>query len=123
MLNDFLVANGAAVRINDAGREHGQIRAFNFSGYEPTKTVPTVVLRNEDYGRIARLLALTTETDMLFRNLDGTRVVLRDGDRVMFGGYSPTGNEGMPPMEPWIVRPNASCPTEQWQAHEVRLVR
>lgn len=55
-VNDFLLANGAAVRINDAAREHGQIRTFNFAGYDPSKTVPTVVLRNEDYGRIARLL-------------------------------------------------------------------
>ena len=57
MVNDFLVANGVAVRVNDAGREHGQIRAFNYSGYDATKTIPTVVLRNEDYGRIARILA------------------------------------------------------------------
>lgn len=56
-VNDFLVANGAAVRVNDAAREHGQIRAFAFAGYDPSKTVPTVVLRNEDYGRITRLLA------------------------------------------------------------------
>jgi Zn-dependent M28 family amino/carboxypeptidase len=56
-VNDFLVANGAAVRVNDAAREHGQIRAFNFSGYDSSKTVPTVVLRNEDYGRITRLAA------------------------------------------------------------------
>ena len=64
-VNDFLVANGAAVRINDAGREHGQIRAFNFTGYDATKTVPTVVMRNEDYGRITRILA------------DGTPVLLK----------------------------------------------
>ena len=56
-LNAFLMANGALVRINDAAREHGQIRAFNYSAYDVTKTVPTVVLRNEDYGRISRLLA------------------------------------------------------------------
>jgi len=56
-VNDFLVANGAAVRVNDAAREHGQIRTFNFAGYDPSKTVPTVVLRNEDYGRVARLIA------------------------------------------------------------------
>src|SRR5688572_19681622 len=53
----FLLANGALVRINDAAREHGQIRAFQHRAYDPTKTVPTVVLRNEDYGRISRLLA------------------------------------------------------------------
>src|SRR6185436_11806863 len=64
-VNDFLVTSGAAVRVNDAGREHGQIRAFNYSGYDAAKTVPTVVLRNEDYGRIMRLLA------------DGTPVTLR----------------------------------------------
>jgi carboxypeptidase Q len=57
IVNDFLVANGALLRINDAGREHGQIRAFNFAGYDATKTIPTVVLRNEDYGRISRLMA------------------------------------------------------------------
>jgi hypothetical protein len=55
-VNAFLMANGAAVRVNDAGREHGQIRAFQFNAYDPTKTVPTVVMRNEDYGRITRLL-------------------------------------------------------------------
>jgi len=52
----FLVENGAAVRINDAAREHGQIRAFNNRTFDESKVVPTVVLRNEDYGRISRLL-------------------------------------------------------------------
>jgi carboxypeptidase Q len=55
-LDAFLIASGAAVRINDAGREHGQIRAFNHRAYDSSKTVPTVVMRNEDYGRIHRLL-------------------------------------------------------------------
>jgi hypothetical protein len=54
-LNAFLVTNGVLVRINDAGREHGQIRAFGNSTYDPTKVVPTVVMRNEDFGRIVRL--------------------------------------------------------------------
>ena len=56
-INTFLMTNGALVRINDAFREHGQIRAFSYGAYDSTKTVPTVVMRNEDYGRIARLLA------------------------------------------------------------------
>jgi hypothetical protein len=56
-LNDFLVANGALVRINDAGREHGQIRAFNTRTYDPKRAITTVVMRNEDYGRIWRLLS------------------------------------------------------------------
>jgi carboxypeptidase Q len=56
-LDKFLIDNKAAVRINDAGREHGQIRAFNNRSFDVTKTVPTVVMRNEDFGRIARLMA------------------------------------------------------------------
>ena len=56
LLNEFLVENGAAVRINDAARDHGQIRAFNNRTYDPAKSPPTVVMRNEDYGRIWRLL-------------------------------------------------------------------
>lgn len=53
----FLVANKALVRVNDAGREHGQIRAFNNPTFDGTRTVPTIILRNEDFGRLSRLLA------------------------------------------------------------------
>ncbi len=63
-LDKFLKENGALIRVNDAGREHGQIRAFNNRTFDVSKVVPTVVMRNEDYGRIARILA------------DGTDVVL-----------------------------------------------
>ena len=56
-LDKFLVDNKALVRINDAGREHGQIRAFNNRSFDVAKSVPTVVMRNEDFGRIARLMA------------------------------------------------------------------
>jgi hypothetical protein len=56
-LDKFLLDSGAAVRIDDARREHGQIRAFDNDSYDVSKVVPTVVLRNEDYGRISRLLA------------------------------------------------------------------
>jgi len=63
-LDKFLKANGALVRVNDAAREHGQIRAFNNRTFDVDKVVPTVVMRNEDYGRISRILA------------DGTEVVL-----------------------------------------------
>ena len=37
--------------------EHGLIRAFQNRTYDVAKAVPTVVLRNDDYGRIERLLA------------------------------------------------------------------
>jgi hypothetical protein len=60
----FLVASGALVRINDAGRDHGQIRAFNNRSYDVTKTVPTVMMRNEDFGRISRILAGGTEVEL-----------------------------------------------------------
>ncbi|BCS30958.1 peptidase M28 [Luteitalea sp. TBR-22] len=53
----FLVANKALVRINDGGRDHGQIRAFNNPSFDGAKTVPTIILRNEDFGRLARLIA------------------------------------------------------------------
>ena len=56
-VDKFLVANGARLRINDAGRPNGQIVAFNNSTYDVAQAVPTVVMRNEDYGRIARILA------------------------------------------------------------------
>jgi carboxypeptidase Q len=65
-INAFLVANGAAVRINDAAREHGQIIAFQNREYDVTKSVPTVVMRNEDYGRIARILADGTPVELQF---------------------------------------------------------
>ncbi|REJ78933.1 MAG: M20/M25/M40 family metallo-hydrolase [Acidobacteria bacterium] len=55
-LDAFLKDAGVLVRINDAGRPHGQIRAFGNRSYDPSTSVPTVVMRNEDYGRIWRLM-------------------------------------------------------------------
>jgi hypothetical protein len=55
-VNAFLAANGALVRITDAGRDHGQIRAFHNRTFDETRAPPVVVMRNEDYGRIWRLL-------------------------------------------------------------------
>jgi hypothetical protein len=63
-LDQFLVSAGAVGRINDAGREHGQIRAFNNRTFDVTKAVPTVVMRNEDYGRISRVLADGTPVEV-----------------------------------------------------------
>ncbi len=54
--DQFLVSAGAVARVNDAGREHGQIRAFNNRTFDVTRAVPTVVMRNEDFGRLARLM-------------------------------------------------------------------
>ncbi len=61
-----MLDNSVPVRINDAGREHGQIRAFNHRAFDITKTVPTIVLRNEDFGRITRILADNTPVSLEF---------------------------------------------------------
>lgn len=55
-VDEFLVAQQALARINDAGMRNGMIRAFHNRTYDPTKVVPTVVMRREDYGRIWRLM-------------------------------------------------------------------
>jgi hypothetical protein len=71
-LNQFLLANGALVRINDAGRDHGQIRAFDNATHDPLKVPPTVVMRNEDYGRISRLLADKRQVELEFEIVNRT---------------------------------------------------
>jgi carboxypeptidase Q len=55
-VDQFLVDNGALVRINDAGRMHGVIIAQQNATYDWTRAVPTLVMRNEDYGRISRFI-------------------------------------------------------------------
>ena len=55
-INAFFQEQNARVQVNPAGMAHGIIRAFANRSYDPSTTVPTVVMRNEDYGRIARLL-------------------------------------------------------------------
>jgi len=64
-VDQFLVDNGALVRVNDAGRAHGVIIAQQNGTYDWTRAVPTLVMRNEDYGRISRIMA------------DGTPVTLK----------------------------------------------
>jgi carboxypeptidase Q len=71
-IDTMLPASGALVRVNDAGRDHGQIRAFNAAAYDPSKTIPTVVLRNEDYGRISRILADGTAVKLEFTIVNRT---------------------------------------------------
>jgi carboxypeptidase Q len=62
----FLKDNGALVRVNDAGREFRQIRAFNNRTFDVSKAVPTIVMSNEDYGRITRILADGTDVTLEF---------------------------------------------------------
>ena len=56
-LDAFLKTNAALIRVNDSGREHRQIRAFNNRTFDPGKVIPTVVMSNEDFGRITRIVA------------------------------------------------------------------
>ena len=65
-LDGFLKDNGALVRVNDAGREFRQIRAFNNNTFDVNKVVPTVVMSNEDFGRITRILNDGTEVELEF---------------------------------------------------------
>ncbi len=69
-IDKFLRDNDALVRVNDAGRPYGQIRAFDNETFDLAKAVPTIVLRNEDYGRISRLLAdgLAVSLEIFIRN-------------------------------------------------------
>jgi hypothetical protein len=65
-IDEFLLANGALMRANDARMGNGRIRAFQNRTYDIAKVVPTVVLRNEDYGRIARILADGSTVELEF---------------------------------------------------------
>lgn len=65
-LDKFLIESGALIRVNDAGREHRQIRAFSNRTYSLEKALPTVVMSNEDYGRISRIAADGTAVELEF---------------------------------------------------------
>jgi Zn-dependent M28 family amino/carboxypeptidase len=107
-LNQFLLSNGALVRVNDAGRDHGQIRAFNNPAYDVAKAPPTVVMRNEDYGRIWRLLADTRSVELEFDIVNRTHPEGRTsynviaeipgtdkaGEVVMLGGHLDSWHAG-----------------------------
>ncbi|MFI5177364.1 MAG: M20/M25/M40 family metallo-hydrolase [Vicinamibacterales bacterium] len=63
---DFLMKNGAAVRVTDARERLGVVRQQSGNGYDSSKNIPGVLLRNEDYGRIARILHDGTPVTMDF---------------------------------------------------------
>lgn len=103
MIDQFLLDHHVALRINGDTRQHGQIVAFNHRAYDITKTVPTVVMRNEDYGRIWRVLgdgtAVTLQFNIVNRSyplgrtsynaiaeIPGTDPKLKD-EVVMLGGH------------------------------------
>jgi hypothetical protein len=65
-IDAMLVAGGAAVRLNDAARGDGMIVAQQNRAYDPAKSAPTVILRNDDFGRVERLLADGEDVKMEF---------------------------------------------------------
>ena len=65
-IDAMLIAGGAVVRLNDAARGDGIIVAQQHRAYDPAKTVPTLILRNDDYGRVERLLADGEDVKMEF---------------------------------------------------------
>ena len=71
-IDEFLVSNGARLRVDDARLPHGQVTAFNNPTYDVGTVVPSVILRNEDYGRIARLLADGTPVELEFAIVNRT---------------------------------------------------
>jgi hypothetical protein len=65
-LDVFLKDKGAFIRVNDAGLEFRQILAQNNRSFDVTTVLPTVVMTNEDYGRITRILADGTDVTIEF---------------------------------------------------------
>ena len=65
-VDKFLLDNKAFVRINESQLDRGAVRAFNNRTFDITKVIPTVVMRNEDFGRISRLLADNTPVKLEF---------------------------------------------------------
>ena len=56
-VNKFLVENGALVKVTDAGEAYGTIRQQSTAGYNEnpnSPNLPTLLMGNEDYGRIYR---------------------------------------------------------------------
>ena len=56
-VNKFLIANGALAKVTDSGRAYGILLQQSASGYNENPNnpnLPTLVMGNEDYGRIYR---------------------------------------------------------------------
>jgi carboxypeptidase Q len=69
-VGEWLAMNGALMMLTDTaveGRmEQRRVRAFHNRTFDPEKFLPAVVLSNEDYGRITRVLADGTPVELEF---------------------------------------------------------
>ncbi len=64
-VNKFLVDNGALVKVTDSGRSYGTIVQQSTSGYNEnpdSPNLPTLLMGNEDYGRIYRTVTMDKTT-------------------------------------------------------------
>ncbi len=64
-VNKFLVENGALVKVTDSGRSYGTIVQQSSSGYNENPdnpNLPTLLMGNEDYGRIYRTVTMDHAT-------------------------------------------------------------
>ena len=64
-VNKFLVENGALVKVTDSGRSYGTIVQQSTSGYNEnpeSPNLPTLLMGNEDYGRIYRTVTMDHAT-------------------------------------------------------------
>jgi carboxypeptidase Q len=68
----FLIKSGAAIRAGDAAERLGIVRQQSGNGYDSSKNLPGVLLRNEDYGRIARVLHDGTPVTVEFNIVNKT---------------------------------------------------
>lgn len=71
-VDSWLMSGGAVLRMNDAARGEGIIVAQQHRAYDTSKTVATVILRNDDYGRIERLLGDGEDVKVEFNILNHT---------------------------------------------------
>jgi hypothetical protein len=71
-IDAMLLQGGALLRISDAARGEGIIVAQQNYLYDPAKCVPTVILRNDDYGRIERLMADNDDVKLEFNIVNHT---------------------------------------------------
>jgi hypothetical protein len=69
-IDTFLKTNGALIRVNDAAFAFRRIRAFNNRTFDVNRALPTVVMSNEDYGRITRILADGADVTLEFNILN-----------------------------------------------------
>src|SRR4029077_4550491 len=71
-LADFLMKNGAVLRVADRRERLGVVRQQSGNGYDSSKNLPGLLLRNEDYGRIARILHDGTPVTVEFNIVNKT---------------------------------------------------